>query len=251
MFDHAKIDRIVANVLRDLGQTVEVEAAVTSASAVSDPAKAETSPTSAEANDRVVSLDDRVITAETIESVGNGVQRVRVAGKAIVTPAARDVLKERGLALERSSGESKSKGVSQSPSAKGNAPVAAPSGEATKSKPRDLVLTVRHTAAGARVVEDLLPDATTDLLGCPDDAAKAAISELCRGAADRVFILAEQTYRAACLANRQQQVKAVAIDDVGAVRRVRTQLRANVWCLDPSDRSYFELRNVMRAIIRD
>jgi hypothetical protein len=43
-------------------------------------------------------------------------------------------------------------------------------------------------------------------------------------------------------------VKAVAIRDAAEVHAVKRQLRANVWCLDPSGRTYFELRNVLKAI---
>jgi hypothetical protein len=55
-------------------------------------------------------------------------------------------------------------------------------------------------------------------------------------------------HRAACLANRNAAVKAVAVRDASDVRQVRKQLRANVWCVDPENKRWFELRNLMRAI---
>jgi hypothetical protein len=64
-------------------------------------------------------------------------------------------------------------------------------------------------------------------------------------------ILAEQTHRAACLANRHERVKAVAVRDAGEMRAIRKQLRANTWCIDPSGRSWFELRSRLKSITDD
>ena len=99
-----------------------------------------------------------------------------------------------------------------------------------------------------RLWSDLQGAWRRELLGCPDDAAKLAISAIARGETNTAVILAAQTHRAACLANRNEAVKAVAIRDAADVPVVRKQLRANVWCGDPSGRSWFELRNLMRAI---
>ena len=63
-----------------------------------------------------------------------------------------------------------------------------------------------------------------------------------------VIIFAEQTHRAACLANRHERVKAVAIQSAQEVKQIRRQLRANVWCLDPGARSFFELKTLLQQI---
>ena len=86
------------------------------------------------------------------------------------------------------------------------------------------------------------------MVACPDDAAKLAIAELSRGGASQAVILAEQTFRAACLANRNDKVKAAAIESAVDIKSARQQIRVNTWCLDPGDKSWFELRNVFRAI---
>src|SRR5690606_12225821 len=110
------------------------------------------------------------------------------------------------------------------------------------------LIVVHSTDAVERVWEDIRNSWRRELLGCPDDAATQAISAICRGETSTVAILATQTHRAACLANRNEQVKAVAIRDAGDVRTIRKQLRTNVWCLDPTGRSWFELRTLLRAI---
>jgi hypothetical protein len=94
----------------------------------------------------------------------------------------------------------------------------------------------------------MMPTARKELLSCPDDAATFAISELSRGGFDGAIVFAKQTHRAACLANRHSAVKAVAVRDAAEVQAIRRQLRANVWCLDPSGKTYFELRNILKAI---
>ena len=38
------------------------------------------------------------------------------------------------------------------------------------------------------------------------------------------------------------------VNDAGEVRTIKQQLRANVWCIDPTGRTWFELRNLLRSI---
>ena len=215
------IDRIVANVLSQLNannQQAPVE-------------KTETGIASNKVDK--VQIFTSVITADLLERIESG-SVVQVAEKAIITPAAADVIRELKLTVNR--------GSQQSPDAKAI--------ETTQRVEKSglSVAIVRHTAAVKQALDEI-GTFKKELLGCPDDAAKFAISEVCRGSAGTVLIFAEQTYRATCLANRNSRVKAVAVGDPGDVKTVRKQLRANVWCLDPGDRSYFELRNVLKAIL--
>ncbi|MFO1093552.1 MAG: hypothetical protein U0992_09605 [Planctomycetaceae bacterium] len=79
-----------------------------------------------------------------------------------------------------------------------------------------LLLVVRSTPAVDRLYEDLKATCRRELLGCPDDAAKLAISAVARGEANSVIILAAQTHRAACPANRHDAAKAVAVRNAAA-----------------------------------
>ena len=110
------------------------------------------------------------------------------------------------------------------------------------------MIIVQNTDAIDRLWNDLSSTWRRELLGCPDDAAKLATSAVCRGETSTIVIFAEQAHRAACLANRNDRVKAVAIHDAGEVRTIKNQLRANVWCLNPTDRTWFQLKNLLRAI---
>ncbi|MEW4529096.1 hypothetical protein [Maioricimonas sp. JC845] len=234
--DAATIDRIVANVLSQLGST---PAAATDAPASDVAAAPAPSVSPAPSAPAPVRLDEAVITADVLERQAAGASVVEVGKKAVITPAARDTARERRIEIIRT-GESPK--ANAQPTAKTVRP------EAKPGSPSALACVVRHTDAVDRVLDDVLPGARKELLGCPDDAAKLAISALCRGETGQVLIFAEQTHRAACLANRNSKVKAVAIRDVLDVKAIRKQLRANVWCIDPADMSWFELRQLLRTI---
>lgn len=221
----ALIDQIVRDVLTQLaGGVVPMRAETSTTSAARDPATA-------------VEIADRVITADLLAARLDGTTRVIVSPRAIVTPAAWDLVREQGITIQRADAR---------PAANGTAQLAAPAKSAT-SLPL-LLLIVRSTPAVDRLYEDLKATCRRELLGCPDDAAKLAISAVARGETNSVIILAAQTHRAACLANRHDAAKAVAVRNAADVPVVRKQLRANVWCVDPTEKSWFELRNILRAI---
>lgn len=203
------IDRIVANVLTQISTRTETVKPV-EATQTPEPDKIE--------------FSERVITAETLETVSPGAT-ITVNERSIVTPAAKDLIRERKLIVSRSQSLMNS----------------STGGERTS------IAVVQYTDGLKRVLSEL-NSTNKEMFGCPDDAASFAISELCRAGATNVLIFAQQTYRAACLANRNRKAKAVAIRDAGEVKLVRKQLRANVWCIDPSDRSFFELKNLMKVI---
>jgi hypothetical protein len=220
------IDRIVANVLSQLSPDASDAAVV--------PVE-KTLPTKPVQQSVVLktasqtSLTETVITADLLEKMTTG-QVVAVSQKAIITPAANDLIRERRLVLGRTNQTAKSKTQS------------------TSDTNSILSIAIVHYTAEVQQAIAELGEFNKELLSCPDDAAKYAISELCRTGANDVFIFAEQTHRAACLTNRNSKAKAVVVQDSGDVKIVRKQLRANVWCIDPSGRSYFELKNLIKTI---
>lgn len=233
--DHTLIDRIVSGVLTQLGgagarvvpkQVADTPRLEREASSVQTPVT------------NVMEVPAKVVTAEVLESLSSGVKRVNVAAKAIVTPAAWDVARERGLTIER-----RTTAVQKKPSA-----IASPADSPPSALNARLLVIVHHTDAVGRVWEDLQSSWRRDFLGCPDDAAKLAIAEVARGGVSQVVILASQTHRAACLANRHASVKAAAIRDVTDIPVVRQQIRANVWCLDPTGKSWFELKRLFSTL---
>jgi len=231
-FDSSTIDRIVAGVLTQLGSDGtsmrEATGIQSSEDKVQDSAAA------------AVTLPDRIVTAGVLDGLGGGVAAVSVGPKAIVTPAAWDVAKERGLQIRRHSG---------SPSLDGRQAPTHSALNSQPSTPHSLLIIVHHSDSLGRLWDDLRGTWRREFLGCPDDAAKLAIAELARGGVLQVVIAAEQTHRAACLANRHERVKATAVRDPLEVKQIRQQIRANVWCLNPRDKSWFELRQLFKSLI--
>lgn len=225
--DDTLVDSIVAGVLDRLrGRSAPPAPVKTNGAHPAGASKQKPARTSSEP----VVLSERVITEALLEEKLGGASSARFSPKAVLTPTARDYLRINEIEWAYAT-----KAAAQQKS----------SGGALAA------LIVRSTPAVERVVADLLPGARTELLGCPDDAAKFAIAEIVRGGFARAVIFAEQAHRAACLANRHEAIKAVAVRDAADVAAIRKQLRANVWCLDPTGRGYFELRNVVKAIAKE
>ena len=172
-----------------------------------------------------LTIPDRVITEAVLVDRLDGKRRVEFSRGAVLTPTARDYLRINKIAWSY-----------------GAASAAAKSSEM-------LVILVNDAPSIERIVKELLPAAEREMLGCADDAARLAAGEIARGRYNTVLIAARQTHRAACLANRQSNVRAVAVRDAADVATIQSQLRANVWCLDPTNRGGFELRNLMKTIL--
>lgn len=228
--EQSLVDQIVNGVLKQLGTADGGDARGKSARTAS-PTKSTTS------RQGVVELAEIVVTADVVtENIGQA-GTVSIPGKSIITPAAWDVIKELGLKVERPS--QKSDGTKKSTE----------SGAVPTSTANRLLIVVRHTDAVDRLWQDLQAAWRRELLGCPDDAAGLAISELSRGESGSVVILAEQSHRAACLANRHKSVKAAAVRDAADIKAINKQMKTNVWCVDPTGKSWFELKNLFRAIV--
>jgi hypothetical protein len=212
--DSSLVDRIVHSVLQQLKGPIAAE----------KPAPASTTPAPAP-NPKTASdhrLAQPVITARLIEEqVPRGASAVVVSSRAVITPSALDVVRARKLVIRRES-TANSQPKSTSPL---------------------LAIVVRNTP----VVERLARQKSwrRELLGCPDDAAKLAISSLARGDSGGVLIFAAQNHRAACFANRNAAVKAAAVSSFEGLRAILDQLRLNVLCIDPAGASDFELTRMI------
>lgn len=228
--DSSTIERIVAGVLKQLAGGGE--------SAPRGPAAGTAEVPRRRGRAENVSITENVVTAQVLLAHANKDARIAVRDRAIITPAAWDAARERGVEIVRASAAEHSD--AKRVPANGHR-------EAAKTTVPQLIV-VQSTDAVERLWEDIRGGWRRELQGCPDDAAAQAISAICRGETSTAVILTTQTHRAACLANRNEKVKAVAVGDAGDVRTIRKQLRANVWCLDPSERSWFELRTLLRAI---
>ena len=238
MLDNATVDQIVANVLKQLSAA---GTAAAGGSAVSSQRSAVSQqsvglaflPASAASHlsPLVTHLSEKVITGDLLTTKATGASQIIISDKAILTPTAHDFLKVSKAQLIRASADGAKAGAVKS--------------DSTISS--WTLITVTSTPAVARVIGELGVGWSKELLGCPDDAATLAISAICRGESGGVVILSKQHFRAACRANRNDKIRAVPVSDPADVKSAREQLRLNVIAIDPTNRSYFELKNTIAA----
>ena len=230
MLDSTAVDQIVANVLKQLS------AAGTVAPAVRETKVERQEPENASAvgsplSSVVTHLSDRVITGDLLAEKASGATQIVIPDKAILTPTAHDFLKSSKVQLVRVSAAA----------AKSSAGSASPGVTSWK------LITVTSSPAVSRLSGELGTSWSREILGCPDDAASLAISTICRGESGGVVILAKQHFRAACRANRNDKVRAVPVSSPADVQSAREQLRLNCIAIDPTGRSYFELKNTINT----
>lgn len=206
--DTATIQRIVGDVLMELSALAAAPRAV--------PSVSEQSST--------VGFSETVITASLLEDRLNGSETISIAGRALLTPAAQDLIRERSVSVVRVTEAAEQENFRS----------------ATK-----LIVVTPHPATDELLRSSV---ATRELAGSTDEAAKLAISAVCRGEAERVLILTDKPHQAACQANRNDRVRAAVAADAGDVRGIGPEFSVNVWCVNPSSRSTFELTRLGKAI---
>ena len=197
------------------------------------PNAASAPASSATNNGQSAQLAESVITADVLAENGSGRAAITVGERAIVTPSAHDWLRHNKVKLIR--------GVA--------------SATASPAKTSDRLVIV-HSASQTvdRVLEDAgqLTNGGWNRKGVVsvDEAAKKVIGELRRENSRVIVVLTSEPEVAACLANRNDKVKAAVVADTAAVGRVKSGLDGNVFVIDPAERSFFELRNIIRQIGR-
>jgi hypothetical protein len=219
-FTPEQFELIVQRVIQQLGTTPAATAPA--------PAResARPAPAAEPAAAPGIRIAGHVITQELLAASATGAALVRIAGKAILTPSARDFVRQHGIKIVRDDGSS--------------------SGTATI---RWQVLVTKSTPQIAAAIDGLPAGIVCDvrLLGAAAEAAAQAISALCRGEAQQVVVFTEQPELVACLANRNDKVRAAAVAEMAAIERVRLHLQANLLALDPATRSVHELKSVLKA----
>lgn len=211
------IERVVAEVMSKL--------------MTSTTTHAEKSPEASAYGYQSFALLDRVITADLLAAKAKGQRVVEVGTKAIVTPAAKDWLRHQNVELKRSARPEASAG--------------------------GLVLGPKRLAivqAGGVAVERALEEARRagvsnwrrELAGQAEDAAKLAISAICRGEAVGVVVFSKQPDKVACLANRNEQIRAAAVFSIADVERVQAALSCNVFVVEVGSKTGFELTRVLK-----
>ncbi|NQT37070.1 MAG: hypothetical protein HQ581_06250 [Planctomycetes bacterium] len=214
------IDRIVYEVLARLGAAPRARSAPneTAASSTSGDAAAP------ESQGRLI-LAARVVTMKDIAGRLGGVQRLVVLPEAVVTPSVCDELRDRDVTLVRETCQ----GGNHVPAAR-------------------LVLTVVGSKFDPAPLVDVLRKKPGEIesqridcsLGATDRAAEAV------GSGNALaIVLCKFPAAVACLANRQQGVRAVAATDTSGTAAALASVGANVLVADPTKYGLVELRRII------
>jgi hypothetical protein len=225
-----EIERIVREVMKQLG-TPPVASPSAAAPAGSLPANsrgpgsAGRGAETAERSGDGVLVESRVVTLESIAGRLDGKKQVIVASGAIVTPAVRDELRRKGIALVRS-GENK---------------------KATSGLP-PVLLVVGRTRHDPDAAVQVLRQAGVDVATETSDCMIASTDKLAAAVADRSLGLLWTRHTAAglCLANRHAGVRAVLAMGVAATAAAVAAVGANVLVVDPTAGTAYEKMRILR-----
>jgi hypothetical protein len=217
-FTPEQVDLIVQRVVAQLAP--QAAAALPATAARLDPAEGSSSPLA-------VQVSEHVITQALLSETVNGSRQVRISPQAILTPSARDFVKQQGIKIIRETASAKSSSVSRWQVI------------VTRSNPQ--ITAAVESLPQLGIAFDLR------LLGLPAEAAAQATSALCRGESAQIVVFTDQPELVACLANRNDRVRAAAAGSVAAVERVRISMQANLIAIDPESRNTHELKALLKA----
>ncbi|MBI1349351.1 hypothetical protein GC163_24045 [bacterium] len=225
--DSALIERIVANVLEQLQPAAAVRPLIEPVA----PAPVISKPT-APVSPAELGISDRVVTAAVLEKLAlpNGVTLL-VSPKAVITPSAHDVLKQRKIRWTRTKSATATTMALSTP-VRWQILVSA-----VTPTVRTLLDHVSRSLSGWR----------RQLVGTSNEVIEIAGRAVSTADVDRVLILAQAAELVACETNRNAKVRAAVISSAEQLRSVETQMSPNVWVLNPQLRSYMELRQIVQA----
>jgi hypothetical protein len=241
-----KVDDIVREVLAQIAGHKPTTATVQPEpnSTKSKETKPDPRPTTDIALTDIV-LTEKVISVLEVSSRLAGAKRVVVRPKAIVTPAARDWLRERRVELVF---DSDTKGSGGSNQAKNDKPAAAKGSQPTRSLALavanmkfDSSSLVRALARDGIQTEQL---ARVGLTGTIDE-----LGSLVGRGSQLGWLLTGEVAAAACLANRQRGVRAAVAATAGDVREAIRSLGVNLLVVNPASQTFWQLLNMGRAFL--
>lgn len=179
------------------------------------------------AGDLVVSK--RVVSLKDVEGRLAGVARLVIERGAVLTPAARDELKQHGVTIAS----------------------AVRSGEKQTKHVVSLACTVARHNTGPLVAALASDGITTKLIAAADLMTSVdTLSEIVTKDGLAMLITGEAA-AAVCLANRQRGVRAALSASVDAVEAAVASVGPNLLVVDPAAKTVFELRQIVRRWLRD
>lgn len=179
----------------------------------------------------VLVISDRVVTTAQLQGKLDGIQRVQVVPRAVITPAVRDLLRDRKIELQFVE--------PAATAAAASGPLLVVGVAETSFSPAAVL---RNLSQGGVRLEQL---ARTGL-----DVVAAELAEQVRLGGSLGVLVTEQTHAALCLANRHAGVRAAWGGCVKGVEKAKQAIGANVLVVSPKGKSTAELEQMLQAFVR-
>lgn len=231
-FSALDIDRIVAQVMEELRPEPApgpspAKIHLPPAPPVAPAPKVAPTPERPAVRPEAVVFTEAVITGSLLEGRVGVSRSVRFAPQAVLTPTARDFLRIKQIEWSREAGNM-------------IAPASA-NWQAIVSKSLPPVLSAIEALKTSGEGWDLR------LSGTSIEAACQAVSAISRAEAAGIAVFAEDPDVVACLANRNSRVRAAVVHNTEALSSLRRILGPNVLAISPANKSFFELRNLLKT----
>jgi len=194
---------------------------------ISTPAPYTTTSTSpaAETHGHVFECSNKVISMQTLRGNLDGVTTIRVKPKTIVTPAARDELRDRKIRIAFDLGASV---------------------ETNDHCPKTILLGTTCNSTGNSLRDQLAANGIQVQLHVEKSAALLANKVGKKISASMpALIVTDQPYWAACSANRSSNVRAVVIGDPNELRAAKAELNPNCVIIKSGNEGQFNLSYVL------
>jgi hypothetical protein len=178
-----------------------------------------------EVDTSTLALAEKVITTASLENRLEGISRVLVATGSVVTPSARDLLGDRKIPLQRG-------------------------GKPVRSAGCTLVIgsdqaSIDPTTVAGSLTANFLPHDS-----CWKNQLGSVTSQI-SGSRKLGVLITGKAAAAACLANRNHQLRAMTATTADQVHSDKHQLGANLLVIDPSGRGVHGVRQLIDAFARD
>jgi hypothetical protein len=185
----------------------------------------------APAANRTLELTDKLVTLATLENRLANIDRLALGAGAVVTPAALDELRSRGIEVVRTAAT------------------------ASTTARTTLTISVAEVASGACDVPGLIAAmaksgvAVERIAETGLTSVTAELADLAAKSGRPVVLLTSRPATAVCIANRRRGVRAVGGREARGVLESIQEVAANFVAIDPASLSAFELRRLIGEFV--
>ena len=236
-----ELKRVILKVMREQGLLPGQELVGKNKPSESKPA--------AQVDSTALQVRDKLVTWEQLSGRISGFQSVVVPAGAVITPTARDELKERGISLNYR------EAVDATDALKKNRSAERQLMQQQSEAPAELTCLLFSTDARYQV-RDLAQTAKVDNVltkGASANTLEKILSDLGRRVDcpyRRAVIITTDALKGACLANRDDRIRAAVAADLQDVVSAVRSLQANVLLISPVRCNFQQMHNLIRHFLR-